>query len=362
MTLENQKTNAPLVSIIVPCYNVENFVNASLESVCNQTYSHWECIVINDGSIDHTENEIKKWTAKDERFTLISQTNKGLSGARNTGLNNAKGDCIYFLDSDDLLDENCLKNLTNLYQNDIDIVVGKVANVYDQTTTIIKTLEHIATTNKVLEDLNFIELSLNDPFSVIACNKLYNSNFILSNNLSFKDGILHEDELWFFKTMYLAKKIIFNSEVTYYYNIGNQSSITKNYSLNNLKSYLTVIEDIFTTYYATEKNEERKLITGTYILNLQITVVSAFFRFTKKNKNISYKPEGVSIIKNHIENFRIKAFYNINAKKSKQFELFTQYGLTNPETAFKLIRNTNKKSILKRFESFYLKLTADAKS
>ena len=355
MLLKKQNIKSPLVSIIVPCYNVEKYIDKGLESILNQTYSNWECIVINDGSKDNTENEIKNWTNKDTRFTLISQENKGLSGARNTGLKNVNGDCIFFFDPDDLLDKDCLNNLTELYNSEIDIVIGKSAEVYDQTTTIINTLEHYDTTNKVINDTNFIELALKKPFSVVAWNKLYKSEFIFSNNLSFKDGVVHEDELWFFKTMYSAKNIVFNSEVTYYYNIGNQSSITKNYSVKNLKSYLTVIENIYTDFYTTEKNEQRKLISGTYILNFQITVISGFFRFIKKNKNVSYKTEGIALIKKHLEDYTIENFLDYNPKKSKQFRLFLDYGKINPEAAFKLIRNTNKKSVLKRIESLYLK-------
>ncbi|WCO02982.1 glycosyltransferase family 2 protein [Psychroserpens ponticola] len=357
MTLELKKMNAPLVSIVVPCYNVEKFITKGLESVFKQTYKHWECIIINDGSTDNTESEIEKWTKQDQRFTLITQQNKGLSGARNTGLKNVNGDCILFFDPDDLLDENCLKSLTDLYQPEIDVVMGKSAEVYNQTTSILKTLEHYTITDKTLSDINFIELSIETPFSVVAWNKLYNSEFIFSNNLTFEDGIVHEDELWFFQTMYLAKTIIFNSEVTYYYNIGNQSSITKNYSLYNLKSYLTVIEKIFSNFYTPEKNQDSKIITGTYILKFQITVVSAFFRFAKKNKNITFKSEAEDLIKKHLTDFNVTDYKNKNAKELKQYKLFEDYGKINPETAFKLIRNIDKNTILKRIESIYLKYT-----
>lgn len=344
----------PRISIIVPCYNVEKYIDNALESILNQTYGNWECIVVNDGSSDQTENKIKEWTHRDQRFKLISQENKGLSGARNSGLMHVNGDCVYFFDPDDLLDIVCLKNLSDLFHPSIDIVIGKNAEVYNQTTHIIKTLEHVSITNKTMSDMNFIELSLKDPFSVVAWNKLYSSNFISSNKLSFKNGILHEDELWFFETLYLAKKIIFSSKVTYYYNIDNQNSITKNYSFHNLTSYLTVIENIYNSYYSKEHNEESKKVIGTYILNLQIPVISGFYRFLKKNKSTSFKIEGVSLIRNHIKKYKINAYININTKKSKQFELFIKYSETNPEMAFKLIRNTNKRTILKYFENKYL--------
>lgn len=345
---------SPIISIIVPCYNVDIYIDKSFESILNQSYTNWECIAINDGSKDSTENKIEQWTQRDQRFKLISQENTGPSGARNAGLNKASGDCIFFFDSDDLLATDCLQSLLNLCNPSIDIVIGKNAEVINQTTDIIKTLEHFTIADKALSNNNFIELALKSPFSIVAWNKLYNSKFITSNNLTFKNGILHEDELWFFETMHLAKKIIFSSKVTYYYNIGNQNSITKNYGLKNLKDYLTIAEYIFTDYYITEKNEQNKKMVGTYILNSQITVISIFFRYLKKN-NVPYKSEGVSLIKEHLKNYPINNFSHISDKKSIIYKLFIKYGAENPETAFKLMRNNDKKNILKFFENKYLK-------
>ncbi|MDC8000066.1 glycosyltransferase [Aequorivita todarodis] len=344
----------PLISIIVPCYNVEKYIDKSFESIKNQSYGNWECIAVNDGSTDNTERKIKQWTQREPRFRLISQENTGPSGARNAGLKDASGDCIFFFDSDDLLDADCLNSLVSLYQPSIDIVIGKNAEVLNQTTDIIKTLEHYPITDKVLSDQDFLELSLRSPISVVAWNKLYSREFIDSNSLTFKDGIIHEDELWFFEIMHLAKKIIFNSKVTYYYNIGNQNSITKTYNLNNLDNYLQVVAHIFTDHYATERNDKKKLMVGTYILNQQIMIISGFFRFLKKNK-VPYKAEGVSLIKKHLQRYPINDFFHLSDKKSKLYQIFIKYGKVNPETAFKLMRNTDKRNILKFFENIFLK-------
>lgn len=93
------------ISVIVPCYNQAVFLNDSLESVYSQTYKNWECIIVNDGSQDDTAEISRKWLKRDDRFKYAEQENKGLSGARNIGLELAEGDLIQFLDADDVIGE-----------------------------------------------------------------------------------------------------------------------------------------------------------------------------------------------------------------------------------------------------------------
>lgn len=97
-----------LVSIIVPCYNQAQYLDEALQSVLNQTYLYWECIIVNDGSPDNSEEIAKEWVKKDLRFKYIYQDNAGLSAARNAGIAICKGELILPLDSDDKLGENYL--------------------------------------------------------------------------------------------------------------------------------------------------------------------------------------------------------------------------------------------------------------
>jgi glycosyltransferase involved in cell wall biosynthesis len=92
-----------LISVIIPVYNGERFIIDALESVKNQTFSQWECIIVDDGSTDKTATVVEKYIATDKRYLFVSQSNKGLSAARNAGLKNAKGNFIQFLDADDVL-------------------------------------------------------------------------------------------------------------------------------------------------------------------------------------------------------------------------------------------------------------------
>lgn len=109
-----------LVSIIIPCYNQGHFLHETLESVLNQTYSNWECIIVNDGSTDITDEVAKEWLIKDTRFKYIYKENGGLSSARNAGLKVAKGDFIQFLDADDYLDSRKLEFSLNAIQVEIE--------------------------------------------------------------------------------------------------------------------------------------------------------------------------------------------------------------------------------------------------
>lgn len=116
------------VSIIIPCYNQGQYLPEALQSVMNQTYTNWECIIVNDGSLDNTAQVAQKWLKKDARFIYAYKENGGLSSARNNGLNIAKGSYIQFLDSDDFLDkekiELSLQQLTSVSNKGIQVVIS----------------------------------------------------------------------------------------------------------------------------------------------------------------------------------------------------------------------------------------------
>ena len=104
----------PLISVIVPCYNQAQYLDECLQPVLDQTYTDWECIIVNDGSPDHTEEVAKKWLEKDNRFRYIYKENGGLSSARNAGIREAKGEWIQFLDSDDKINTISFELLTKI--------------------------------------------------------------------------------------------------------------------------------------------------------------------------------------------------------------------------------------------------------
>jgi len=111
----------PAITIIVPCYNQAEFLPETLNSVLAQTATNWECIIVNDGSTDDTETVAKEWIAKDERFKYIHQQNGGLSAARNTGIESAKGEYILPLDADDLIGKEYIDKALKAFEADKNI-------------------------------------------------------------------------------------------------------------------------------------------------------------------------------------------------------------------------------------------------
>ena len=122
----------PLISVVIPAYNAEQFLDETLESVLSQTYENWECIIVNDGSTDNTESIAKKWCEKDARFRCFYKENSGASDTRNFGIKEARGEYIAFLDADDLYMPNFLKVcLENLVEKDVDLVAPKMLEFWN---------------------------------------------------------------------------------------------------------------------------------------------------------------------------------------------------------------------------------------
>lgn len=111
----------PLISIIVPCYKQDDFLNECLQSISNQRYSNWECIVVNDGGDIETKRIVSQWSNKDDRFKYVYKENGGVSSARNFGITQAKGEWILPLDGDDKINENYL-SLASLHFDKADLI------------------------------------------------------------------------------------------------------------------------------------------------------------------------------------------------------------------------------------------------
>lgn len=175
----------PKFSIIVPVYGVEKYIGKCLDSIQNQTYKDYEVIVVNDGTKDKSMDIVKKYDVK-----IINQENQGLSVARNTGVKNAKGDYLLFVDSDDTIEKDLLKELNKSLRNNPDVVRFQIQEVYEENKKEKKYPEKPFTNVTGVEAFSRIT---GYHFVENAWAYLIKTSYYKENHFEFKPGTIHED-------------------------------------------------------------------------------------------------------------------------------------------------------------------------
>ena len=223
------------ISIIVPVYNVEQFLERCVDSLVAQDLdtSEYEIIMVNDGSTDNSRGVAERMVGKYPNVSLLCQKNRGLSGARNTGMGHARGKYIMFVDSDDYLEKNCLKHLVDVcLQNNLDICHFQLTWVSDRSTLrgSIGTLKYdtIYSGSDILRDGSLIGS---------ACSNLYKSAFLKENHLTFYEGITHQDVEFVTRFFCCSPKVMLVDDEVYYY-VYNPQSISKSKSFEKENKYV----------------------------------------------------------------------------------------------------------------------------
>lgn len=212
------------VSIIMPIYNSEKYLDMSINSVLNQTYDNWELLLINDGSTDSSEMICKKYAMGDKRIRLFSQENRGVSAARNIGLDFATGSYITFLDSDDELEFNTLKILLlNIIEYNADIVMGLCKNIY-------KGINHDCDNTNDEKRLYYGYEALKDLLickdnSDSVCAKLYKREFI--NDIRFDEGHNINEDGYFLFECYARQPVLLKQDTVLYKYFQRDNSASK---------------------------------------------------------------------------------------------------------------------------------------
>lgn len=177
-----------MISIIVPVYNVEKYLKRCLNSIEQQTYNDWECIIVNDGSTDLSGEICREYANRDKRFRLINQENKGLSGARNKGLEVAKGEYLCFVDSDDWIEKDYIMLLLNkMSADEYDMVICGYYIVDKQR----KNIELISDEKTSFKSNEFIHEIASGRIQCFAWNKMYKKS--LFDEIKYKMGVYYED-------------------------------------------------------------------------------------------------------------------------------------------------------------------------
>lgn len=246
MVNHNMKMN-PLISIIVPIYNVEAYLEKCIESILSQDYTPLEIILVNDGATDSSGEICDRYAKQYENIIALHKTNGGLSSARNAGMEIMRGEYVSFIDSDDYIAPDMISTLyADIIKNEADISCISFLNIFPdrkvKNTNLAKKL--ILSKKEALECFLF-----NGYLTPCACGKLYKRE--LWNNIQFPEGRLFEDQLTIYKVIDLAERVVFTPELKYFY-LKREGSI--GHSKFNEKTY-----DLYKAI-----NEEYDFIVGKY--------------------------------------------------------------------------------------------------
>lgn len=248
----------PLISIIVPVYNTESYVRNTIGSVLRQEYKNWELILVDDGSTDGSGRVCDEYSENDSRIRVLHKPNSGVSDTRNKGLEIAKGEWVFFLDSDDELFPNSLSKMLE-WSKGVDMVVGVfLMNITDpQRQFQVKDNKPKKLIDKTVNAKQFVNTLINRDFSIAptVSPKLYKTNIIRQNNLHYASDIYYaEDQL--FLAQYVCcketKSIHINNKIpVYQYNIwpGNATSKMEATFNNRLFTDFVGFNRIYQTYH-----------------------------------------------------------------------------------------------------------------
>lgn len=245
---QEEKVEKNKITVIVPMYNTEEYIERCIRSIMEQTYKNLEIIIVNDGSTDKSLDICKKLQKDDNRIVIVNQKNKGVGEARNRGIDVATGDFISFVDSDDTMDKNFYKELiaTQLVTG-ADIVVANV-NCIDDNNQFFP-----YGNNNLLKNYNkeeFIKLLLNFKIGNAVWGKLFKQECI--RNLKFKDIKINEDFIFFWDVVKKSTNFSINFNARYNYYINTNGSLTKKEftkeNMSMIEHIDNVLKDVNSSY------------------------------------------------------------------------------------------------------------------
>ncbi len=283
----------PKVSVIIPIYNVENYLAECLDSVINQTFQDIEIICIDDASTDHSIEILREYAHGDSRITILqNECNRRQAYARNRGLDQASGEYILFVDSDDYIEKDLVMkafakadgvDMVCFDYKKVDSVwFGKDEHLFNLDEGRYKTRDY------------FLQSVNRNSIVYSPCTKLYKRLFLLGENIRFIDGLLYEDVIFDFLCMMKAKEIYCITEKLYEYRIRRNSSMTRNIDGKNVSDYFYIV--CYLTQYYLEHRFDTEMETAIekYIQAMYRCFLSTYRRYSAQKDGYLLKKDMAS--------------------------------------------------------------------
>lgn len=303
----------PLISVIVPIYNVEKYLNQCVDSIIGQTYQNIELILVDDGSPDNCGKICDEYATIDNRVKVIHQDNGGVADARNAGILACRGDYILFVDSDDYWGTKCflMKIVEILRESNfgIDVITFNCTNYFEEKNIFIadnRLLDKLLLTNK--SNIEILEILIqHDIFAARPWNKCIRKELIKDNHLFFKKGLLSEDIEWSGRLLACIKSIDISDEVSYTYRKGRKGSFTSSVGVKTIKDTLNTIDNAI-LYAKSIKNEKMTRIYLSFFAFQYITLLISINSIIEKSDktDLFKKISSMSFLLNYNLNKKVR--------------------------------------------------------
>jgi glycosyltransferase involved in cell wall biosynthesis len=294
------------ISVIIPVYNVENEVSRCIDSILSQSYKNIEIIIVDDGSTDNSSIILDKYGNKYSNINVIHQNNMGLSGARNTGLNNCTGDYISFIDSDDFIENNMYEDMIlALEETDSEIAI---CGRFDDFSYINKSIQSFTKSERTVYSKNEVmkKILLWDEIDIAAWDKIYKRE--LWTDLRFPLGRNNEDICTIPKVISNSNKIVHVGKAFYHY-CHRMGSITTTYNEKKIKDFYSAINEIEYSVKNDFVDLSKEFI---YYKN------HSYLSLWKMGEEIKYKGDEITIAKNYLkDNWKNNYSYSRFSRRDK---------------------------------------------
>lgn len=320
----------PLISVIVPIYNVEKYLGKCVQSILAQTYTNLEIFLVDDGSPDRCGEMCDEYARQDSRIKVIHKPNGGLSDARNVAINIATGEWIVCVDSDDYVSMDYIETLYGLVScNDAQVGVAWHQEFYEGSEPVVTQpnyVEKVMDSNKAIEKMFYQEL-----FDTAAWCKIYHRS-LFDDGIRYPKGILYEDLPTTYLLMKRAKKVAFCNKIILYYLLRKTSIEGQAFSIKKLQSALFIIDSI--KIHEQEFPELEKAIRcRLFSLSMHILM----------EMPAAYPDERKQILIHYVKNNRWKVLTDLRArKKARVGALISYLGLDIAKKALARVKSRDK--------------------
>lgn len=282
------------ISIVIPVYNVAPYIEDCIRSVVSQAWGgNIECVIVDDGCTDNSMQIIDDFLCINNshvEFNIIHhETNQGLSAARNTGINAATGDYIYFLDGDDEITPSCIADMVQPLENEYyDIVVGDY-RIMGNRQKIPLRMDDCT----IIRNAEILSAYRRQDWNMMAVNKFYRMEFLRDRHLLFQRGIIYEDELWSFQIACMAKSLAVVGKITYLYKIRKDSTSMTEFSPAKAESLNIILSEMYR--FAIQENLHQNIDIHNIIQNFRIASLYRVMKeipelldkhYTQQRKNV----------------------------------------------------------------------------